>query len=100
MKVTCRMNPLVPGDKLIKRSLYNFCLLSPIQILPLWLKHYYRIPQFPQEEDWFTLRPSLQYYFRPWVHLSVEPEGPESGVEIPSSFLNTEELDYFQSFDC
>ena len=63
-------------------------------------KTYYRIPQFPQEEDWFSLRPSLQYYFRPWVHLSVEPEGPESGVEIPSSFLNTEELDYFQSFDC
>ena len=63
-------------------------------------KTYYRIPQLPQEEDWLNLRPSLQYYFRPWVNLTVELDGSESGVEIPSSFLNPDELDFFQSFDC
>lgn len=63
-------------------------------------KIYYRIPQLPLEEDWLNLRPSLQYYFRPWVNLTVEVEETGSSVEIPSPFLNLGETDFLQSFEC
>ena len=89
-----------------KESFFFNCL-SPLILLTFanpksatMAKTFYRLPQLPLEEDWLQLRPSLQYYFRPWVNLTVEMEGSGNSVEIPASFLGPEDMDFFQSFDC
>ena len=63
-------------------------------------KIYYQILHLPLEDNGLYPDPSFEFYFRPWVNLSVEIECNSSMLQIPHYFLSPDEVYYYYAHQC